>query len=289
MTPTITGHTRLAGLFANPAKHSISPMMHNLAFQANEIDALYLAFEVEKQDLAASIKAIPALDMLGANLSMPYKMAAIPFMDELSPAAALIGAINTIVNENGKLIGHNTDGIGFMDALASINVDIVGKTMTVLGAGGAATAIISQAALDGVKQIQVFNRKDEFYEKIQTKLSQIAEKTGCQIDLIDLADDDALAAAIAASDLLTNATGVGMKPNVNDCALKDFRLLRSDLAVYDVIYNPRQTRLLQEAQKVGAKTANGLSMLLYQGAAAFKLWTGKEMPVELVKPLIEKM
>lgn len=289
MEQMISGHTRLAALFAKPARHSISPAMHNLSFAEEKIDAIYLAFDVEPENLATSIESIRTLDLLGVNLSMPHKMAAVPLVDELSPAASLIGAVNTIVHQNGHLIGHNTDGIGFMRALAAIEVSIIGETITVIGAGGAATAIISQAALDGVKKIQVFNRKDDFYPVIEVKLQEIAQQTGCQISLQDLDDQLALANALAQSQLLVNATGVGMKPNENQSPLKDNSLLRETLAVYDVIYNPRETKLLQDAKAVGAKTANGLSMLLYQGAAAFELWTGKQMPVKKVQALIETL
>jgi shikimate dehydrogenase len=289
MIQMITGHTRLAALFAKPAKHSISPAMHNLSFEDQGIDAVYLAFDVEPEDLASSIQSIRQLDLLGVNLSMPHKMAAVPLVDELSPAAELIGAINTIVNQEGHLVGHNTDGIGFMRGLEDINVSIIGKTMTIIGAGGAATAIISQAALDGVDTIHVFNRKDAFYPVIESKLQQIAKATNCTITLEDLDNQSALKVAIEASQLLVNATGVGMKPNEAESPLKDSSLLRESLAVYDVIYNPRETRLLKEAKAAGAKTANGLSMLLYQGAAAFELWTGKKMPTEKVKKIIETM
>ncbi|WP_291292868.1 shikimate dehydrogenase [Enterococcus sp.] len=289
MNQMITGHTRLAGLIAKPAKHSISPAMHNLSFEDQQVDAVYLAFDVEPEDLAASIQSIRQLDWLGANISMPHKMAVVPLVDELSPAAELIGAVNTIVNQDGHLIGYNTDGIGFMRALADIDVSIIGGKMTVIGAGGAATAIISQAALDGVKTIHVFNRKDAFYPIIESKLQQIASATGCTITLEDLDEQQALRRAVEESQLLVNATGVGMKPNEDESPLKDSRLLRESLAVYDVIYNPRETRLLKEAKATGAKTANGLSMLLFQGAAAFELWTGKQMPIEKVKAMIEKM
>ncbi|WP_313538886.1 shikimate dehydrogenase [Enterococcus sp.] len=289
MEQMISGHTRLAALFAKPARHSISPAMHNLSFSENNIDAVYLAFDVEPENLATSIESIRTLDMLGVNLSMPHKMAAVTLVDALSPAAALIGAINTIVNDNGHLTGHNTDGIGFMKALEAIDVSIIGETITVIGAGGAATAIISQAALDGVKEIQVFNRKDAFYPVIEVKLQDIAQQTGCNITLQDLADDSALADALNKSQLLVNATGVGMKPNESESPLKDTSLLRASMAVYDVIYNPRETQLLRDAKAAGAKTANGLSMLLYQGAAAFELWTGKEMLVKKVQALIETL
>ncbi|KAF1296079.1 shikimate dehydrogenase [Enterococcus sp. JM4C] len=283
----ITGHTRLVGLFATPIRHSVSPMIHNTAFQELGIDAVYLAFDLGVDRLPQAIESIKNLEMLGANLSMPNKMAAVPLMDELSTAAKLVGAINTIVNKDGKLIGHITDGTGFMRSLQDIEIDIINKKITIIGAGGAATAIIVQAALDGVKEIAVYNRKDEFYEKVQEKLAYVEENTDCKISLHDLADQESLAKDVAESALLVNATGVGMQPNIEASPIEDFSIIREDLAVYDVIYNPRETKLIKEAKARGAKTSNGLGMLLYQGAAAFELWTGQEMPVSKIKPIIE--
>ncbi|WP_202621256.1 shikimate dehydrogenase [Enterococcus sp. JM9B] len=287
MKMEITGHTHLAGLYAKPARHSISPMMHNAAFIEKGIDARYLAFDVEPEDLKTSVEAIRTLQLLGVNLSMPHKMAAVPLMDELSEAAQLIGAINTIVHHEGKLIGHNTDGIGFMASLTDAGISIIGKEITLMGAGGAATAIISQAALDGVKKIHVFNRKDAFYDQIAVKLAQISRHTNCEIHLADLEDHSALQQAIATSVLLVNATRVGMKPNDGAMALPDVSFLHAELAVYDVIYEPRETKLLRLAREKGLKTVNGLGMLLYQGAASFELWTGQKMPVEKIKPIVE--
>ncbi|WP_265457540.1 shikimate dehydrogenase [Enterococcus sp. HY326] len=288
MTKEITGHTRLVGLFATPIRHSVSPMIQNAGFQALGIDAVYLAFDLGTDRIERAIDSIRNLEMLGANLSMPNKIAAVPLMDDLSDAAKLVGAINTIVNQDGKLTGHITDGIGFMRSLKDIDVDIIGKKMTITGAGGAATAIIVQAALDGVKEIAVYNIKDEFFERIQATLQTIAESTGCKIVLNDLADEAALAKDVAESVLLTNATGVGMKPNTEASTIKNFDIITKELAVVDIIYTPRETKLLKEAKVRGAKTSNGLGMLLYQGAAAFELWTGQAMPIDVVKPIIEK-
>ncbi|BCA85733.1 shikimate dehydrogenase (NADP(+)) [Enterococcus saigonensis] len=284
----VTGYTRLAGLIANPAKHSISPLMHNAAFKANGIDAVYLSFEVEKAQLEASLRSITALDMIGVNVSMPYKMAVIPYLNELSAAAQLIGAVNTIVpTHDGALVGHNTDGSGFMRSLADIDVDIIGKEITIIGAGGAATAICVQAALDGVKKINIFNRQDNFFIQSRKKIQTIAQKTQCEIHLHDLADTKVVNNAISRSSLLVNATGVGMKPNEDRTAITDFSAFHQKLAVYDVVYNPRKTKLLQIAKEKGLKHTNGLGMLLYQGADAFELWTGQKMPLETIKPLVE--
>ncbi|MGH1831852.1 shikimate dehydrogenase [Enterococcus gilvus] len=288
MKNEISGRTRLSGLYALPAKHSFSPLMHTTAFQATGVDAVYLSFDVQPERLEQSIQAIRDLEMLGINLSMPHKMEATKYVDELSQAARLIGAINTIVNQNGKLVGHITDGIGCMESLKKNGIEIIGKRMTILGAGGAATAIITQAAIDGVKAIDVFNRKDAFYEKIEPKLAMIAKETHCQIHLHDLADEKQLSSSLAVSDLLVNATTIGMAPETEQSPLPKASLLRHDLPVFDVIYHPSETKLLKDAKEAGAKAINGLDMLLYQGAAAFKLWTGKEMPVEKIQPLLEE-
>ncbi|EOT43461.1 shikimate dehydrogenase [Enterococcus dispar] len=283
----VTGYTRLAGLIAKPARHSISPLMHNTAFKANNIDAVYLSFEVEKEQLPQFIKGISAFGMIGVNVSMPYKLAVIPYLDELSEAATLIGAVNTIVpQKDGRLVGHNTDGSGFMRSLVDSNVEIIGEEITVIGTGGAATAICVQAALDGVQKINVFNRQGEFFTQKQQKINEIAQKSQCTLSLTDLADGKALNKALGNSKLLVNATDVGMKPNEAQTPIQDFSAFHDDLAVYDVIYNPRETKLIQIAKEKGLKTVNGLGMLLYQGTYAFELWTGKKMPLEIVKPLV---
>lgn len=281
----ISGYTRLVGFFASPAKHSISPKMHNLAFKETNIDAIYLAFDVSNETLADSIQTIRTFDMLGANLSMPNKIAAINYMDELSESAKLIGAINTIVNQEGKLIGHNTDGIGFCESLREAKVSIKGTTMTLLGAGGAAIAMVTQAALDGMKEIYIFSRKSPNYDQMEEKIKKIMEETTCSIILTEWNEEQKLAEALAKSNLLVNATSVGMKETQSP--IKNPQLLREDLTVYDAIYDPRETLLLKQAKEKGAKTINGLGMLIYQGAAAFGLWTGTKMPVEKIKPIIE--
>lgn len=278
----ISGQTRLVGFYANPARHSLSPKMHNLSFSKLGIDAVYLAFEVTKEALPTQIQAIRNMQMLGVNLSMPHKVAALDYVDELSPAAKIIGAINTIVNHEGKLIGHNTDGIGFMVSLAENQIDIIGQTITIIGAGGAATAMITQAALDGVKQIYVLNRPSAHFKTYQEKIQAIMQATNCPIELISLEDQALVYQAVNKSQLLVNATSVGMYPNVDELPI-DKEVLRSDLPVYDAIYHPQETKLLKAAAAKGTLTINGLGMLLHQGAAAFKLWTNQEMPVDYVK------
>ncbi|KAF1301514.1 shikimate dehydrogenase [Enterococcus saccharolyticus] len=282
---SISGHTRLVGFLASPAEHSISPKMHNFAFQELGIDAVYLAFDIPAEAFSQAIQSIRTFRMLGANVSMPNKILAIDYMDELSEAAALIGAINTIVYQNNRLIGHNTDGIGFCDSLRAANVQITGATMTLIGAGGAATAMICQAALDGMETIHIFSRPGPRYNRMAQKIQEIMSQTACVITLSELDEQEKLAQAIANSDLLANATSVGMKAKESPI---DAVYLHENLTVYDAIYEPRETLLLQQAKHKGAQTINGLGMLLYQGAAAFELWTGQQMPVDKVKSIIEK-
>lgn len=285
----ITGQTRLSGLFASPSQHSISPLIHNTAFQALGIDAVYLAFEVNQSGLKEAIASIRTLNLLGVNLSMPNKQLACQLVDELSEVAALVGAINTIVPHNGQLIGYNTDGLGFMQSLAAKTISIQGKKMTMLGSGGAATAIIAQAAIDGVKEISVFKRKNQAFDSVKHQLKKIQEKTTCQIELYDLADKKRLEAEITSSALLVNGTPLGMTPYEESCPLEDTAMLRKELVVADLIYSPRETILIRKAKKQGCVTMNGLGMLLYQAAAAFKLWTGQEMPTEKVEKILEKI
>ena len=173
-----------------------------------------------------------------------------------------------------------------MRALKEEGIDILGKKMTVLGAGGAATALCVQAALDGVKAISIFNRKDKFFANAEQTVAKIRNNTNCEIHLFDLDDHDKLRAEIDSSVILTNATGVGMKPFEGQMLLPDDSFLRPDLIVSDVVYNPRKTYLLEVAEKKGCRTINGLGMMLWQGARAFEIWTGKEMPVEHVKNIL---
>ena len=286
MAERITGHTELIGLIATPIRHSSSPRMHNEAFAKLGLDYAYLAFEVGTEDLEDTIKGFRAMKVRGSNVSMPNKTVVHKYLDKLSDAAEMCGAVNTIVNDNGVLTGHITDGIGYMSGLKDAGIDIIGKKMTIVGAGGAATAIQVQAALDGVKEISIFNRKDEFYERAQKTVKDINEKTNCKATLYDLEDLDKLKEEIASSYIFTNATGMGMKPLEGQTYIPDKSFLREDLIVTDVVYAPAETALLKMAKEVGCKTLNGFPMMLFQGAAAFKLWTNQDMPIEHVKEVM---
>ena len=272
---------------AYPIRHSSSPAMHNAAFAKLGLDYAYLAFEVDNDSLEGAVQGIRSLKLVGSNVSMPNKTVVHKYLDKLSPAAEMCGAVNTIVNEDGVLTGHITDGTGYMMSLKDNGVDVIGKKMTIVGAGGAATAIEIQAALDGVAEISIFNRKDEFWANAEETVRKINEKTNCKAQLFDLADLDKLKEEIASSYLFTNATGMGMKPLEGQTYIPDKSFLRPDLIVSDVVYYPRETELLRMAKEVGCKTMNGLGMMLFQGAAAFKMWTGEDMPIEYMKEKLD--
>lgn len=287
MVERITGHTELIGLIATPIRHSSSPTMHNEAFAKLGLDYAYLAFEVGTEELEDTIKGFRAMKVRGSNVSMPNKTVVHKYLDKLSPAAELCGAVNTIVNDNGVLTGHITDGIGCMSALKDAGVDIIGKKITIVGAGGAATAIQVQAALDGVAEISIFNKKDKFFENAEKTVEKLNSKTNCKVSLYDLDDLNKLKEEIASSVLLINATGVGMKPLEGITYIPDTSFFRPELVVLDIVYAPRETALLKLAKSAGCRTMNGLGMMLFQGAAAFKMWTGKDMPIDYMKEILD--
>lgn len=273
----INGYTRLAAVVANPIKHSISPFIHNSAFEATHTNGVYLAWEVEATDLAETVANIRRYQMYGINLSMPYKEQVIPYLDQLSEEACLIGAVNTVVNREGTLIGYNTDGKGFFKSLPSFKIS--GKKMVLLGAGGAAKAILAQAILDGVSQVSVFVRSASI-EKTRPYLEKLQNATGFRVDLFALEDVQDFQDSITKADLLVNATSVGMDGSSQP--IPTSIVLPEKLLVADVIYQPFETPFLKWARNQGNQSINGLGMLLYQAAEAFELWTGKEMPTDQI-------
>ncbi len=280
----ITGSTILTGLLGSPVAHSVSPAMHNEAFRLLDLDYVYLAFNVGTDSLKDAVKGLKTLGARGFNLTMPDKIAILDLVDELTPAARLAGACNTVINDNGHLIGHTTDGIGYMRSVADAGHDIIGKKMTLLGAGGAATAICTQAALDGVKEIDIFRRnRPEAFAQTVAFADRTAKDTGCKIHVYDFADETQMKKSLAESAILTNATNVGMAPDTDAIPIPNVQFLHPDLIVSDIIYNPRQTQLMKIAASMGCPVFNGMYMLLYQGAAAFECWTGLEMPVAEIK------
>ena len=279
----IDGYTRLAAVVANPIKHSISPFIHNSAFEATNTNGVYLAWEVDAAELAETVANIRRYQMYGINLSMPYKEQVIPYLDQLSEEACLIGAVNTVVNREGTLIGYNTDGKGFFKSLPSFKISR--KRLVLLGAGGAAKAILAQAILDGVSQISVFVRSSSI-EKTRPYLEKIQNATGFRVDLFALEDVQDLQDSITQADLLVNATSVGMDGSSQP--IPTSIILPEKLLVADVIYQPFETPFLKWARNQGNQSINGLGMLLYQAAEAFELWTGKEMPTDQIWELLKQ-
>ena len=279
----IDGYTRLAAVVANPIKHSISPFIHNNAFKATNTNGVYLAWEVDATELAETVANIRRYQMYGINLSMPYKEQVIPYLDQLSEEACLIGAVNTVVNREGTLIGYNTDGKGFFKSLPSFRISR--KRMVLLGAGGAAKAILAQAILDGVSHISVFVRSSSM-EKTRPYLEKLQNATGFRVDLFSLEDIQDLQDSITKADLLVNATSVGMDGASQP--IPTSIVLPEKLLVADVIYQPFETPFLKWARNQGNQSINGLGMLLYQAAEAFELWTGKEMPTDQIWELLKQ-
>ena len=279
----IDGYTRLAAVVANPIKHSISPFIHNSAFEATNTNGVYLAWEVDATELAETVANIRRYQMYGINLSMPYKEQVIAYLDQLSEEACLIGAVNTVVNREGTLIGYNTDGKGFFKSLPSFKISR--KRVVLLGAGGAAKAILAQAILDGVSQISVFVRSSSM-EKTRPYLEKIQNATGFRVDLLALEDIQELQDSITQADLLVNATSVGMDGSSQP--IPTSIVLPEKLMVADVIYQPFETPFLKWAKEQGNQSINGLGMLLYQAAEAFELWTGKEMPTDQIWELLKQ-
>ena len=279
----IDGYTRLVAVVANPIKHSISPFIHNSAFEATNTNGVYLAWEVDATELAETVANIRRYQMYGINLSMPYKEQVIPYLDQLSEEACLIGAVNTVVNREGTLIGYNTDGKGFFKSLPSFKISR--KRVVLLGAGGAAKAILAQAILDGVSQISVFVRSSSM-EKTRPYLEKIQNATGFRVDLFALEDVQDLQDSITKADLLVNATSVGMDGSSQP--IPTSIVLPEKLLVADVIYQPFETPFLKWAKNQGNQSINGLGMLLYQAAEAFELWTGKEMPTDQIWELLKQ-
>lgn len=284
----ISGKTKLTGFFAKPASHSLSPLMHNLAFSHWGIDAVYLAFEVDQTNLRQAVESIRTLDMLGVNVSMPNKTAVLAYLDQLSPEAELIGAVNTIVHQEQRLIGYNTDGMGFVRSVNETGHPIKNQKIVILGAGGAAKAIVVQMALEGAQEITIYKRLNATFLPLKEYFVKVSEKTGCPIRLHDYADESQLALDLSQANLLINATDIGMGSKKDQLPIADVKLLHSQLAVFDLIYSPSETRLIQEAKKMGIKAYNGLGMLIHQGAIAFELWTHREMPVQNIREQLEQ-
>jgi shikimate dehydrogenase len=274
----ISGKTKLAALLGNPVAHSVSPKMHNLAFSKLGIDCAYLAFPVLDANLSQAITAMRALNVLGFNVTMPHKQSVMKYLDEISKEAQLIGAVNTVKNENGHLTGYNTDGMGFVKSLEDEGVSYKGKKITICGAGGAGRSVSVALAASGAGELAVF----DVIENSAQNLAQTINENFPSGAKAYLYSENALAREIANSAVLINCTGLGMHPDTDKSIVTNSGILTGSLVVADIIYDPSPTKLLTLAQNNGLKTVNGLAMVYNQGALAFKIWTGEDMPLGYV-------
>jgi shikimate dehydrogenase len=281
---TITARTKVCGLIGDPVEHSMSPAMHNAALAADGLDFIYVPFRVKRERLGEALLGMRGFNIRGLNVTIPHKVAVIPFLDGLDELAGKIGAVNTIVNDDGRLTGHNTDAGGFLRTLAESGIEPAGKKVVILGAGGAAAggaarAIAFSLAGNGASPV-ILNRKLEFDWAVSLA-GQLEQAFNIEVAALELTDAN-LEAALRSADILVNATSVGMSPGTDETPVPR-QLLKPELAVFDVVYNPRKTRLLAEAGAVGAATISGLEMLVWQGALAFEMWTGRKAPVALMR------
>lgn len=267
-------------LFGTPVGHSGSPAMYNFSFQHDGLDYAYMAFDVNVEQMPKVFEAIRLLNMRGGNFTMPCKNVAAKLVDKLSPAAEIIGACNVFANDDGVITGHVTDGVGFVKNLELNGVDVKGKKTVILGAGGAATAIQVQLALDGAKEVKIFNPKDDFFERAEGTKAKLADRCPqCVVTVEDLDDKEKLAEAVNNCDIVINATIMGMKP-YDDVSLIDKSLYRKDLIVADTVYSPEKTKMILEAEEAGCKAVGGKGMLEQQGAVNYELFVGRKMPLE---------
>ena len=285
MNMTVSGKTKICGLIGDPVEHTMSPAMHNAAFEELGLDYIYLPFHVKAEGLADAVAGLKALNVRGFNVTIPHKVKIIPMLDELDTIAGKIGAVNTVVNDHSKLTGYNTDAAGFLKALLEQGVEPAGSNVVILGAGGASRAISYILADEGAR-LTVLNRRQELDWAFELA-RHINEDLGSETRAMELTAEN-LSAVLEKSDILINATSVGMTPD-QDSSPVSADLLKSELIVFDIVYNPVRTRLLREAASVGARTVGGVDMLAWQGALAFEKWTGRQAPVDLMRREAVKM
>lgn len=278
--PRISGTTRLLTVIGTPIQHSLSPLIHNTALEKEDADYRYLAFDITPEQVPAFLGAMRTMNIRGTNVTMPDKQAVCQNMDKLDPVAEMVGAVNTVVNDDGVLTGYTTDGYGFMRAFEEAGVKAKGAKLTLLGMGGAGSSVAAQAAVDGVRELVVFNRANgRSWGTAQEEVAKIKEKTGCNVRLCDLNDKDLLRAELADTDLLANTTSVGMADQEGLSPVPDETYFHPGMIVQDAIYEPRETELIRLAKRAGCKTMNGKQMLFWQGARSYELWMGHPMPV----------
>ncbi|WP_081756606.1 shikimate dehydrogenase [Gorillibacterium massiliense] len=278
--PIIDTGTRLFGVFGDPVGHSKSPLMLNRAFSEKGINAVYAAFHIKPGTLKDAIAGIRALGYGGVNVTIPHKLEVMDYLDEIDEAARRIGAVNTVVNRDGRLIGYNTDGIGYVRSLIEeTGCHPKGKCILMVGAGGAARAIAFALAAEGAAEIVIANRTPEKAQELAQAASGYGAVTGIGLTEVPVVMERA--------DIVINTTRIGMHPMVDETPIRA-EWIRPGMLVSDIVYNPRITLLLKEAEARGARIHSGLGMFIYQGAYAFEYWTGDTAPVAAMREAVEQ-
>lgn len=274
---SISAKTRVCGVIGDPIAHSLSPTIQNAAFNHLRLDFVFLAFHVKAAELENAMLGMRGLSIHGLNVTMPHKSTVISYLDEVDSAVKFLGSANTILNENGKLSGFNTDGVGALNALKENDVDLSEKKVLLLGAGGAAKAMAFSFAQEA-GSLCILNRAPEKAAVLADVLNRMfgAKVVGGALS------PSAVQKSLQDADILVNATSVGMHPHVDQSLVTPQRL-KPDLAVMDIVYNPVETKLAKDAKAAGAKVISGVEMLIYQGVASFKIWTGKSAPIEVMR------
>jgi shikimate dehydrogenase len=280
----VRGSSRVMGVFGWPVEHSLSPAMHNAAFAALRLPCVYVPFPVRPEEIGTAIRSLPALGIVGVNLTIPHKENVLPFLDEITDEAREIGAVNTVHCVEGRLLGDNTDGRGFYEPLRELGVTLSGKSVVVLGAGGAARSVVFRLVREGAT-VYLFNRTRERAERLVQSISDVGYPEGC-VRILPEGEETALRRALGDAELLVNTTSIGMYPHHEVPPPVPPDALPPDLMVYDLIYNPVETKLLQEARIRGCRTLTGVKMLVGQGAAAFQRWTGLWPPTDVMEAAV---
>ncbi len=282
MKNNINGKTKILGVIGDPIEHSRSPQIHNTICTYLNLNYAYIPFQITLDNLEDAVKGFKAVDLKGFNVTLPHKKNIIPYLDEVSEEALLIGAVNTVKNIDGRLYGYNTDGYGFIKSLEIEGVSVKEKNIVVLGAGGAAQGICIKMALEGAKSITILNRTVEKAEKICNIINDNIK----EIARSDKFNDESLKQYMINADILIHTTPVGMYPHNEECPVSDLSFLDKRVVVCDLIYNPTKTTFLEKAEEMGCKTINGWGMLIYQAVRAFEIWTDIQVDndvIEIVK------
>jgi shikimate dehydrogenase len=273
----ISGKTRVCGVIGDPIEHTLSPTMHNAAFNHLKLDFVFLAFRVKAAALEDAMRGMRGLGIRGLNVTMPHKTAVTKYLDEVDPTVKFLDSANTILNDDGRLLGFNTDGVGALKALRENEVNLDGKKLLLLGAGGAAKAIAFSLAKE-VGELVILNRASEKAKELAEALSQVY---GNKV-VGETLSPSTIQKSIQNADIVINATSVGMHPHVSQSLVAP-QWLKPDLTVMDIVYNPVETKLAKDAKAAGANVISGVEMLLYQGAASFEIWTGRSAPIEVMR------